>query len=184
MEKGTWKHALYNTRSVRRGFNRPIDPLDPAALAFAWRTPSNQFPLRVSYLYDLMHLPARGARAHQQEVRPAEFAIPARVRQIMELGIAVRPIEAGFWFVNAEASLGCQIGNNRSSTTHVLQYHNGASSDAKQQSLHNSRSHFLHLSCGAASYLLILSGAKHHSHLHGADALETCGVSSHGISAR
>ena len=65
---------------------------------------------------------------------------------------------------------GRQSGNNFTLTTHARQYHFGASSDAKQQSLHNSRSHLLHLSCGASPYLLIFSGAKQHSHLDVVDA--------------
>ena len=61
----------------------------------------------VSYLHDAQPLPTPLARADQQEVRAADFAIPARVRQVVELVIAIHTVEArflrgdaiSFWFV-------------------------------------------------------------------------------------
>ena len=61
----------------------------------------------VPYLYDAQRLPTPLARADQPEVRAADFAIPARVRQVVELVIAIHIVEAGFlrgdairfWFV-------------------------------------------------------------------------------------
>ena len=50
----------------------------------------------VSFLYDAQPLPTPLARADQQEVRAADFAIPTRVRQVVVLVIAIRIVEAGF----------------------------------------------------------------------------------------